>query len=145
MEKIKEIFRHFILSELVSIFFTFIFGFFLISKDPLWLFFFIVCSYVFYISKWNLLLTLIFYYINQNLSKIISVISILVLLFITVYLFYNRNYYESLSLDKYPHSFMRANIEKILIFLCLVISHLLVKFDYIIWAKMKRFKKNIKR
>jgi hypothetical protein len=137
MEEIKKIFRYFILSELISILFTLIFGFFLIGRDPLWLFFFIVCSYVFYISKWNLFLSLIFYYINQNISKIISIISILVLVFITVYLFYNRNYYESLSLDKYPHSFMRDNIEKILIFLCLVINQLFMKFYYLIWDKIK--------
>jgi hypothetical protein len=138
MEKIKEIFRHIILSELISILITLIFGFFLIGKDPLWLFFFIVCSYVFYISKWNLILSFIFYYINENITKIISLICILILIFITVYLFYNRNYYDSLSLDKYPHSFMRDNIEKVLIFLCLVINQFSVKFYYIIWEKMKK-------
>ncbi|MDR7212234.1 hypothetical protein J2W48_004191 [Flavobacterium piscis] len=138
MEKIKEIFRHFLLSELISILIALIFGFFLIGKDPLWLFFFILGSYIFYISKWNLFLSFIFYYINENITKIISLISILILLLITIYLFSYRDYYQSLSLDKYPNSFMRENIDNVLIFLSLIINQLSVKFYYIFWEKMKK-------
>ncbi|WDF60608.1 hypothetical protein PQ462_04365 [Flavobacterium sp. KACC 22758] len=138
MEKVKQLLGYFLFSELIIIIaIVFNFGF-INNTTSGWFFIFILGTYIFYTIKWNLILTFIFYFINDSITKLISAVSIVVFLGITLYLFYHRSYYESLSLDKYPHSFMRDNIEEVLIFFCLIINQLLLKFYCIIWDKMKK-------
>lgn len=148
MEKIKNIFKHFIISE-----FLVIIGFFFVaislkikSENTFDLIIYIYIYIMILISLLNLFLAIIFYYLNKNISIIMSIIIILILCFIIIYLFQNKNYYESLSLDKYPNSFMRENIGKVLIFLVLIINQLLVRFYLIIWNKLcVLFKRKMKK
>lgn len=138
MEKVKQILRHFLVTEF-PILFIFIYGFIsvILKKESNLLFNTYLCIYLVFISILNLFLTFVFYFLNKNITKMISVITIFIFSCLAIYLSYNRNYYESLSLDKYPNSFLRDNIGGVLIFLCLLINQLLVKFYYIIWIKVK--------
>ena len=144
MEKIKEISRHFIFSEIISILFTLILGFFLIGKVPWWLFVFIIGTYIFYVSAWNLILTFIFYFINESLSKTISFIIIFILTCPLIYLLYKKNYYEGLSIDYYNYHnkylivYLIEHINNVIIWLCLILNQLLVKFYYLIWSKIRK-------
>ncbi|OMQ09281.1 hypothetical protein BXU01_18385 [[Flexibacter] sp. ATCC 35103] len=129
MEKIKLILKHFLIAELISIVTVIISGFFLINEDSGgFISIFIIILYIIYVTKWNIFLSFVFYYINDNITKTISLISIVILFLVAIYLSYYRNYYQSLSLDKYPNSFMRDNIDKVLIFLSLIINQFLMKF-----------------
>ena len=144
MEKIKEISRHFIFSEIISILFTLILCFFLIGKVPWWLFVFIIGTYIFYVSAWNLILTFIFYFINESLSKTISFIIIFILTCPLIYLLYKKNYYEGLSIDYYNYHnkylivYLIEHINNVIIWLCLILNQLLAKFYYLIWSKIRK-------
>ena len=144
MEKIKEISRHFIFSEIISILFTLILGFFLIGKVSWWLFVFIIGTYIFYVSAWNLILTFIFYFINESLSKTISFIIIFILTCPLIYLLYKKNYYEGLSIDYYNYHnkylivYLIEHINNVIIWLCLILNQLLAKFYYLIWSKIRK-------
>lgn len=144
MEKIKRIFGCFLLSELVIII-AITFEFLFINNNSSgWFFIFIIGSYIFYASKWNLILTFIFYFINESINKIISFIIIIIFSCFLIYLLYKRNYYEGLSIDyynyhkKYQIVFLITHIGDIIIWLYLIINQLLVDFYYMIWQKMKR-------
>jgi len=144
MEKIKQIFGHFLLSELVIIIAITCEFLFINNNSSGWFFIFIIGSYIFYASKWNLILTFIFYFINESISKIISLIIIIIFSCLLIYLLYNRNYYEGLSIDyynyhkKYQVVYLITHINDVIIWLYLILNQLLVKFYYLVWKKIMK-------
>jgi hypothetical protein len=142
MEKIKEIFRHFCVSEIpFLILFTYLIVF---IKQPGELFVLFMVIYMVQFSIYNLILTILFYFFNSTISKKTSLILIGLFSCVLIFLFCKKNYYEGLSIDyynyhkKYIISFLITHIGQVLLWLCLIINQLSVKFYYIIWANMKK-------
>lgn len=147
MEKIKEIFKHFYVSEIpFLILFTYLLVF---IKQPGELFVLFMIIYLVQFSIYNLILTILFYFFNKTVSKKTSLIFIVLFSGLLIYLFCQKNYFEGLSIDyynyhrKYIISFLITHIGQVMLWLCLIINQFLVKFYYIIWAKIiKSLKKH---
>lgn len=140
MEKIKEILKHFCVSEIpFLILFTYLLVF---IKQPGELFVLFMIIYLVQFSIYNLILTILFYFFNNTISKRTSLIFIVLFSGILIYLFCQKNYYEGLSIDYYNYhrryiiSFLITHIGQVMVWLCLIINQLLVRFYYIIWAKI---------
>lgn len=147
MEKIKEIFKHFCVSEIpLIIIFTYLIVF---IKQPGELFVLFMIIYLVQFSIYNLILTILFYFFNKKISKKTSLIFIVSFSGLLIYLFCQKKYYEGLSIDyynyhkKYIISFLITHIGQVMMWLCLIMNQLSVKFYYIIWAKIiKSLKKH---
>lgn len=142
MEEIKKKFKHFWFSEipfLIAFIYLIIF-----IKEPGELFFVIMGIYMIQITIYNLILTILFYFFNKTISKKTSLIFIVLFLCLLIYLFCKQNYYEGLSIDyynyykKYQVVFLITHIKDVILWLCLIINHLSIKFYYIIWNKIKK-------
>lgn len=142
MEEIKKIFKHFWVSEIP---FLIVFTYLMIFIKQLGeLFVLIMGIYMVQLSIYNLILTILFYFFNKTISKKTSLILIVFLSCLLIYLFCKKNYYEGLSIDYYNYhkqyiiSFLIEHIGYVLLWLCLIINQLLVKFYCMIWQKMKK-------
>jgi hypothetical protein len=142
MEEIKKIFKHFWVSEIpFLIAFTYLIIF---IKQLGELFVVIMGIYMVQLSIYNLILTILFYFFNKTISKKTSLIFIVLFSCLLIYLFCKKNYYEGLAIQYYNYhkqyiiSFLIEHIGQVLLWLCLIINQLLVKFYSIIWVKMKK-------
>jgi hypothetical protein len=142
MEEIKKILKHFLVSEIP---FLIVFTYLIIFINyPGELFFVIIGIYMIQLTIYNLILTILFYFFNKAISKKTSLIFLVLFSCLLIYFFYKKNHYEGLSIDYYNYhrqyliSFLIENIGYVLLWLCLIINQLSVKFYCIIWAKMKK-------
>ena len=137
MEKIKNVFNHFLISMIITTLVYLLYCNYNVKSSNFiaLLFLLLIWFYLFFI---NTLLSFIFYYVNKNISKLISIILILIFTFFAIYLCNKQNYFKGLSLDKYPTSFLREHIDDVIGFLFLMINQLMVKFYIIVWQKIKR-------
>ncbi|CAA9203445.1 hypothetical protein [Flavobacterium collinsii] len=149
MGEIKKIFKHFWFSEIPFLMAIIYLG--ISMKEMGELFFVFVGIYIVQLTIYNLILTILFYFFNKIISKKISLIFIVLFSSVLIYLFLKKNYFEGLSIDyynyhkKYQIVFLITHISDVIIWLCLILNQLLVKFYYVIWQKMKKVWKREKR
>lgn len=136
MEKIKYILKHFLVLEIIPIVILLVLFVPSLTKGQDFALFLFVLLII-YVSISNLIISTIFSFIT--ISKILSVSAIILFLCIICFLFYLDSHYKNYVDIARPfseHSFIGHNIWEILIFLCLLINQLLVKFYDLIWDKI---------
>jgi len=136
MEKIKEIFKHFLLSEIiVLVLFIFYLSVNIIHEGisdgvDFLIIIYIIIIIIIIISLANLMLSIMFYFINKILPKTESILLIL-LVFVFTIIFYNYeppNKYVNIYYKDIPESNYGFYKFFILIVSVLIIINMLIKF-----------------
>jgi hypothetical protein len=150
MEKVKGIFKHFLISEICTIILAILYtiivsvsvgrGYVLLQMKSLTLFM-LFFGIIFLISTLilNIFLSIIFYFINKYIPKALSIIFAIFVGIGIWHLYVNKDYMVAMT-DPYSQFynykesangfeiFVSHNITEIIIFFCLMLLHLLMKF-----------------